>query len=542
MTCQLIKLTSVHKSFGSRPLFCDLSLSINRGDRMALIGANGCGKSTLARMMAGLEPADSGSVLFADSDICYLPQEVDCSLTISVDGYLQSIYGDLLRIQKQMCELEVIMASDSPHNLEAMLERYGALQDLFQRRGGYDLDHRFDRILTGLELTYITRDRPMVSLSGGEQRRVALAALLLRSPDLLILDEPTNHLDSKALTWLEEYLRSYQNALLIISHERDFINRTTNGILEISKEQTLTYFSGSYDDFVIERDRRYEEQEKAYEEYKSELKELYGWLKKQTYGLASPVASKDSNKMAYDRHGESVAKMHARRIAQTKVRLEELERNVVERPARRSWASMNFQASDLVSERVIEVEGVSKSYGNTPLFHNLSISVKKGDRIAIKGANGTGKSTLAKIICGLEAPDSGNVRIAPKARVVYLEQDWQSLIVTNTVLEEYRSVRGCVEDNELRAELHKYGLFVGQEVYQQVQSLSSGMKQRLKLAKALARKPDVLILDEPTNHLDLASVENLERALKAFAGTLIFISHDRRLVQALATGLVVFDL
>lgn len=535
MSQQLVKFTSVSKSYGPRSILEGVSFSISKGDRLALIGRNGSGKSTLARMLVGIEESDSGTISRIDSsDIAYLPQEIEVTEGLTLSGYLKTALGELDQLLQQMEHLEQLMAAEShPDELSNLLHSYGELQELFSQRGGYDSEHRLDQVLCGLGLEAIDKTRSMSSLSGGEQRRVALAALLLRSPTLLILDEPTNHLDLAALEWLESYLATYSNTLLVISHDREFLDRVTNGILELSEtSHIVTYFAGNYTAYVRESERREQEQLDAYDRYKQEAKGLHAFLKQQTFGLAGPSGPKDNNKMAYDKQGDSMAKLHARRTGQAKARLEELQRSPVERPSKPTWVSFHQETPELASEIALEATDISKRYNGGTLFTGLCLTIRRGERIALQGPNGCGKSTLARILAGVLTPDTGTARVAPQARLAYVEQGWESLCPHLSVLDEYRTVRGGLDEGELRSELYRYGLFTGCDVFRKVHTLSSGMKQKLKLAKAFACRPNVLILDEPTNHLDLKSIESLEKALRNFKGTLLLISHDRRLVES----------
>jgi len=502
----LLELKAITKAFGPKEVLGGIDLVIESGQRVALIGKNGVGKSTLVKIALGTLEADSGSRQCTES-VGYLPQEWQGDLERSVESYLKSALGPLEAIREEMELLEERMARGQ----EADLERYGELQESFERRGGYSSGHRLDEVIEGVGLEKIERSRPVSSLSGGEQSRLMLARLLLLSPDLLILDEPTNHLDLEALEWLEEQLKRYSGALLVISHDRRFLDVVAERIVELRPDGLRTFY-GNYHHYLQERERLYRKELDAYRRWQAEVKELRETIKKSTFNQAAPKGPKDRNIMAYDRHGELAQKGLASKIGRLRQRLEELEKEPLS-PPRRQWAlAYRLEPQPMVSERVVNVAG---------------LTVVKGERVVITGPNGCGKTTLLDQIYKGDA-------LAPSAVVGYLDQMQQLLDQEKTVLENYAKARAGLE-SELRAELHKFGLFGGEEVFQKVATLSSGQKQKLQLARCIAMGANLLLLDEPTNHLDLESIERLEGALLESGVTVVAVSHDRWFVEKVAT-------
>ncbi len=540
MSQQVLKLDRLTKYYGAKLILNEVSLTLNRRDRMALVGENGVGKTTLAKMMVGKEKPDIGQVIVsAKVDVGYLPQAVTFGLEggTTVQDYLKKSVGRLDLITSQMKSLEKRMSAPTlePEELEHILAQYGQLQEEFERKGGHDLDYRFKRVLSGLDIDYIDQNRSLSSLSGGEKTRVALAALLLRSPDLLILDEPTNHLDFEALDWLEMYLAQYQNCLFAISHDRQFLNKVVHQIVELSHtDHKITIYPGNYDFYLGEREKFYEKQMAAFWAQREEIKQLRSFIKTKTYSTGKGRGPTDRNKMAYKYHGQRTEKSIGREIQAAKYRLEELLANPL-KPVRRRWEiNPEFDPVALGSQDIIELIDISKQYDDRDLLAGVSEIIRNGDRIVLVAPNGTGKTTLLKIIMGMVRPDGGEVRIAKKAKLGYLDQDQETLDLNVTVLEEYRKVaRG--EEAEVRAQLNRYGLFSGDQVFQKVGSLSLGQRRKLQLAKLVSSRANVFILDEPTNYLDLTSLEEFERALQEFKGTILAVSHDRWFIKQIAT-------
>jgi macrolide transport system ATP-binding/permease protein len=510
----VVIVDSLSKSFGAKIVLDRVSFALHPGDRLALVGANGAGKSTLARLILGELSPDGGKILFK-GEIGYLPQdlsaqfEADCTMA----QFLRQRMGDLETLALKMHELEERMAEG-----EEVLHQYAEIQELFERRGGYRSDHRMEELLQGLELQAINPERPIGSLSGGERTRLFLAALLLSSPDLLVLDEPTNHLDEAALDWLESYLERYQNALLLISHDRHFLNRVATQIGEIN-DGHLTLFQGNYDKYLLERERRFLQEQTRYEKWREEMEELRQVIKKTTFSTAKPRKDPtDRDKLTFRHHGEAAEKSRSSKLKAARQRLEELEELQFPKPQRRWELSYRLNPHELVSAQVIRLN-----------IDGVDWTVHKGERVVITGPNGCGKTTLLNRIAHQEG-----TLLAPGAVIGYLDQMQGQLDEERSVLEEYATACAGAEET-LRADLRKYGLFGGEEVFLKVKELSSGQRQKLQLAKMIASRSNVWLLDEPTNHLDLESIERLERALLDYPITVLAVSHDRRFVERVAT-------
>lgn len=525
-----IKVNDVSKSYGAKRILKNISLTINERDRLGLIGENGSGKTTLCKILLGSEKPDNGSIEKREGiEIGYLPQEVEVfSKEMSVQKYFERALGSLDLIKQEMEVLEKDLKEEN-------LARYGELQDLWERRGGYELEHKVAKVKEGLFITHIGQDRLFTTLSGGEKTRVALAALLIFPPDLLILDEPTNHLDFQTLKWLEDYLSNFKNSLIVISHDREFLNKTITKIAAISVHtHEIEIFHGNYDSYLIEREKLLEKMLKIYEDYVEKIKSLKRELKHQSYSTKGPRLPTDSNIMAYDRKGEKSEKSKSSKIQAIKVELERLEQNPPRKPMESALKGFRFYEVNLPSQKPIKIEDLSKSFSGKVILKNVSKEIFRSDRIIIVGDNGCGKTTFLKLLMGEEKPDRGTITIEPSVKIGYLDQEQKSLCPENRVLEEYSLVKSG-DEGELREDLHKLGLFTSEEVFLKVKDLSLGQKQKLMLAKIVALKPNLLIMDEPTNHLDLLSLEELEKALLKFSHAIIAVSHDRRFIKKIAT-------
>jgi macrolide transport system ATP-binding/permease protein len=538
MSYEILKLNGLHKTYGAKLVLDNIHLNLNRGERAALVGENGTGKTTLARILTGEETADGGTMRFAPGAITgYLPQEVTAAPHISVQQYIEQALGALDALRRELEGLEHQMtAPQSEKEMAALLENYGTLQAEFDKRGGYTLAARLKEIFAGLSIEYLDTQRPLYSLSGGEKTRVALAALLLREPDLLILDEPTNHLDFAGIAWLETYLLNYPHALLMVTHDRHFINQVATHIIELSPvTHGLKVYFGNYEDFLAQRDAEYEKALGEYLDQRIEIKRLKRQAKQLVHNPRATPAMPDNDKMLFDAKKANSEQTRSKKIRDAKQRIAVLEETMPDNPAHHWTIRFEFAPLELHAQEPLRFSGLSKTYGDACLFSHISGVVPKGERIVLVAPNGTGKSTLLKLLIGQLTPDSGSVTIAGSAKIGYLDQEGETLNPAQNVLAAYREVAQG-EDRDLLAELHRSGLFTDASLpYKTVGELSLGQKRKLALARLIASKANVLLLDEPTNHLDLLSLEALEEALRHFPGAILAVSHDRWFVEHVAT-------
>lgn len=536
-TLQVLELAGIEKAFGATVVLDGVALLINRGDRIGLIGENGSGKTTLARIITGESLPDAGQCrLTPTMTIGYLPQEATMQDGLSVRGYLDRAMGGLDTLRERLAAAEAALAVPGlpKAQLEPLLTAYGELQEAYAARGGYEADYRIDQVFAGLGIAHIGRDRELVTLSGGEKTRVMLAGLLLSAPDLLILDEPTNHLDFAALNWLERYLAGYGGAVLAISHDRRFLNAVVTQIASLSAvTHRLTVYPGNYDAYLAAREREQAKQAAAYEQYQGEVSALQQEIKAKAFSAGKGRPRSDNDKFAKGFFAGRAAVLQSREIANAKQRLETLLENPVDRPERRWRIDPDFAPAPLVAREALRLTGVSKAYGGRPVLHGVTATVRAGEHVVLYGPNGCGKSTLIKILLGLETPDSGTCYHAPGAVIGYLDQEQESLNPALTALETYR--RGRVgPEGELRAALHRYAVFSDDQALRPVSALSVGQRRKLQIAGLIADRANILILDEPTNHLDLDSIEQFEAAIRDFPGTVLAVSHDRTFIERVA--------
>lgn len=536
MSFEFLRLENVRKYYGTKLILDGLDLSLNRGTRVALVGENGVGKTTLSHIITGEEEFDSGRVQLANNaQIAYLPQEVTGDDNITVKAYIESAMGELNTLRERMRELEQVMTNTE--NMDAILAEYGATQEKFEQRGGYEIDSKIEQIFDGLNINYIETDRLLNTLSGGERTRVALTGLLLREPDLLILDEPTNHLDFAGIEWLEKYLADYPHALLLITHDRTFINRVANVISELNAmTKQLHSYHGNYDNYLAQRNREYQQKVEAYNQQNNEMKSLQKFIKSQTHNTPGRMSHhEEGDKFIRFFKNMQSDKTKKRKITDARGRLEDIQEKRMDNPRHEWRVEFRFEPEPLGSAEPIRFEDVSKSFGDEALFEQVSTIVPNGERVVLVAPNGTGKSTLLRLIMGLQQADSGRIKISPSAIIGYLDQDGETLGMEQKVLDCFREVTQGT-DSELLAELHRSGLFSDASLPKKtVAELSVGQRRKLGLARIIAAKANLLLLDEPTNHLDPLSLEALEDALINFDGTILAVSHDRRFVEKVAT-------
>ena len=511
----MIQLSEITKTFGDRVLLDHITWQITARERVGLCGPNGAGKTTLLRMMAGLEEADSGAILKpAALTVGYLPQDGLTHSGRSVFEEASSAFARLLSMKAEMHTLEERLgdpAIPEPEH-EAMLARYSDLQDHFRLGGGYEIELRTGTVLQGLGFRTADFERPTETFSGGWQMRIALAKLLLGQPNLLLLDEPTNHLDLEARNWLEGYLNDYPHAVILVSHDRFFLDAVVTRIADLTL-RTLTDYVGNYSQYLVTHQARIEALRKAKREQDEEVARV---------------------KMFIDRF-----RYKATKAAQVQSRIKMLEKVVpIEVPPERKKIHFDFPTSAKSGRTVLELKHARKAYGDLVVFQNLDLHVERGDRIALVGPNGSGKSTLMRMLSGEEPPDSGERTEGHNVVMQYFAQDEATRMDPSpTVYETLASGSPLHMVAAIRNILGGF-LFSGDDVYKKVRVLSGGERTRLAVARMLLRPSNTLLLDEPTNHLDLDSKEVLLDALVAYGGTLIFVSHDRYFVERLATKII----
>ncbi|MGC4940346.1 ribosomal protection-like ABC-F family protein [Kribbella sp. DT2] len=515
-------LADVVRAPGGRTVLDGISQSVALGERIGVIGENGSGKSTLLRVLAGIDLPDSGQVrTHVPGGIGYLPQTPDLPPGDTVQDAVDHALHDLRELEAKMRSAEEELATE-PTNLDEVLQQYGELMEAFEARDGYAADARVEAAMHGLGLADIKRDRLLGSLSGGEQCRLGLACILAASPQLLLLDEPTNHLDAAALEWLEERLRDHPGSIVVVSHDRVFLERVTTALWEVDAEQhTVVRHGNGYAGFLQARQAARLRWEQEYEEWQEEMARQKDLARKAANTLASgprPDAE------AAGRHQRSVEKQISARVRQAKERVRRLEDNPVPRPP----APMRFTAKP---------QGGAATKGTLADLHQVkvegrldvrSLEIKTGDRLHIVGPNGAGKSTLLRVLAGDLAPDQGDVR--RPARIGWLPQQTVVAKPGEPLLRAYaRGLPGTPDEH--RGALLGLGLFRHHDLQTPVGKLSTGQLRRLDLARLLHRPVDLMLLDEPTNHLSPALVEDLENALSDYRGALIVVSHDRMLAR-----------
>ncbi len=532
---QILRVRQLQKYYGAKLILDEVSLSLNRGDRAALVGENGVGKSTLARLILRQEAAERGDIwLLPGAQVAYLPQEVRAPAQLTVGNYIEARIGELHKIRDRLHELEMQMGEGG--DLEDLLDEYGRLQEHFEARGGYTLESRIEQIFAGLGLRHIQPGRSMRSLSGGEQTRVGLAALLLQAPDLLILDEPTNHLDFAGLAWLEEYLLAYPHALLMITHDRRFINRLATSILDLSAvTRSLTSYPGNYTDYLAQRQAQYESQVAAYHAQLNQMKTLRARIKKETHGHRRPKRPDDGDKWIKFTAQQQVARTVGKAVRSAKTQLQQLEANALENPRHIWHIEFDFDPLPLTSQEPLRLDDLALQFGALQLFSGAKAVLRKGERVALVAPNGGGKTSLLRLITGELLPNKGGVTIMPGARLGYLDQTGASFDESRNILELLGEIGSDTPDSLLTL-LHRSGLFRDAHLASKsVAELSLGQRRKLGLACLIHSRANLLLLDEPTNHLDLLSLEALERALLAFPGAILAATHDRAFIDKVAT-------
>ncbi|MFS0879095.1 ABC transporter ATP-binding protein [Bacillus sp. 7586-K] len=506
----------IAKSFGGNLIFKDLSFEIHEGSRIGLVGRNGSGKTTLLRLIANQDTVDEGAIHWKKGlRIGYLAQIPDYQNLI-VKDVLKTAFEQLVSTESKLRKLEMEMGQEiAPRDLQILMEQYGKLQDDFILNGGYEMDAQMERVANGLKITELL-DKPFSLLSGGEKTKVGLGLSLLKKPDLLLLDEPTNHLDLMAIEWLAQFLEEYNGTIILISHDRYFLDEVVTKVLDMEDGEIDLYHT-NFSGYVKEKEERllrefqeYQEQQRKIKKMKEAIKRLRDWANRSNPPSAALHKRATNMQRALDR-------------------MEKLERPKIEVKK----MGIDFEANDRSGKDVIVLKGVSKSFGSRSLFEKVNMLVQYKDRAAIVGENGTGKSTLLKLILQENEPDNGMVKVGSNVKVGYLSQHVFQNIGDEKLIDVFRS-EVSVNEGEARHILAKF-LFYGPAVFRKVNQLSGGERMRLRLAQLMYQDINLLILDEPTNHLDIDSCEVLEEALEDFNGTILAVSHDRYFLNKLFT-------
>ncbi|HGA0702475.1 TPA: ribosomal protection-like ABC-F family protein [Bacillus cereus] len=510
----ICSVNNVTKSFGGNTIFENISLEIKNGERVGLVGRNGSGKTTIFGLLTGMESLDAGAIhMKKGTRIGHVAQIPKFDEVMTVYDVLSSAFKVEKELEKEMHALEKNMAVEQEQSaLEKLMERYGVIQEKFAFLGGYEIEANIMKVANGLQVTDLF-SRVFTELSGGEQTKVSLAYMLLQKPDLLLLDEPTNHLDLFAVEWLEQFLKEYTGTVIVISHDRYFLDEVVTKIFDLEDGEIHVYHT-NYSQFVEEKEERllqgfqaYQEQQKKIKKMKEAIKRLREWANQ-----ANPP-------------NEGLHK-RARNMERALERIEKLKRPILER----KQMGLQFEGQERSGKDVVVMKEVSKGFAGRPLFEQANLHVRFQERAAIVGRNGTGKTTLLKLLLEEINPDVGEIRIGSSVKIGYLSQHTYGNVKSN-VLEAFREYV-AVTEGEARHILAKF-LFYGPAVFKKVTQLSGGEKMRLRLAQLMYQDINFLILDEPTNHLDIESREVLEEALEQYNGTILAVSHDRYFLNKL---------
>ena len=506
----MISFSRINKQYGRQVLFVDASFQLNPGEKVGLVGPNGAGKTTLFRMIVGEERADDGEVTVPrKATIGYFRQDVEemsgrsvLDEAIAGSGRVGDLHHELEALQHAMGD------PDRAGEMDKILERFGEVQEEYDHLGGYALESQAREVLHGLGFDDARIDGDVGALSGGWKMRVAMARVLLGKPDVLLMDEPTNHLDIESIIWLESFLKNHQGALLMTSHDRDFMNRLVTRIAEIDGGE-ITAYSGNYDFYERERALREANREAAYARQQAMLAKEQRFIERFS--------------------------AHAAKAAQVQSRVKALDKiEKIELPKKRELVKFDFRRPPRSGDQVAVIEGVHKAYGSRVVYDGLSLTIRRGERWCVMGRNGAGKSTLLKMVAGALAPDQGSIALGASLKMGYFAQQALDLLDPSLTVWEQMQKDFPLESIGVLRNLLGAFQFPGDDVQKSIKALSGGEKTRLAMARMLLHPPNFLVLDEPTNHLDLATKEMLIGALSEFDGTMLFVSHDRAFLRGLA--------
>ena len=511
----VLSTANISKSFAGETLIEDADILINEGEKAALVGINGSGKTTFLKIVAGEMSPDSGIVTFAkNTSFAYLKQINNIDTDLTIEEELTTVIKPILDMEERFLKLQEEISKANEKELESLYAEYDRLQHALELNDAYMAKSKLTGILKGLGFIEEEFSRKVSTLSGGQKTRVYLAKILLTEPDIILLDEPTNHLDLSSIEWLESYLNNYKKAVLIVSHDRYFLDKIVTKVIDIDNKKVETY-NGNYTEFIKKKKELKESAMRAYLNREAQIKRQEEVIEKlKSFNREKSVKRAESRQKALDR-------------------IERIDKPTEER----SDMDLFFSQSIESGKDVLHIEGLSKSFGHRKLFENVNIDVKRGEHIAILGDNGTGKTTLLKILNNLTEPDSGYIRFGTNVSIAYYDQEHQVLDRNKTIFDEIHDEHPDMNNTEVRNVLASF-LFTGDEVFKPISSLSGGERGRVSLAKIMLSTANLIILDEPTNHLDITSKEILENAIRKFEGTVIYVSHDRYFINQTATRIL----
>ncbi len=510
----LVQLNNVGKSFNGEILISNINLKVEEAEKIGLIGVNGAGKSTLLKMIYGDLSHDEGEIIKSrGKTFAYLKQDSGLNLENSIKEEMLSVFNELLNVERELRQLEKLMSSqeiiEDYEKLEKIMKKYSSKTDYFVMQGGYEIEAKINTILNGIGFKNFDLNIKVSKLSGGQKTKLSLAKILLNEPDLLMLDEPTNHLDLEALNWLEGYLKSYKGAVLIVSHDRYFLDSTVSVIYEIERGKSKRY-TGNYSKYVSLKAEEKELHIKNYERQQEEIKRLQTFVDKNIVRATSAKAAKSKRKAI-------------ERMEKIDVPLGDLKK-----------VNMNFEIKSKSYKEVLQfkegIVSVGEGENKKILTEDLNFDLTRGDRVALIGPNGVGKTSLLKVLIGDLQLEHGSINWGKDVQIGYYDQEHEKLNPNNTILEEVWDDFPTMKESKIRGVLGRF-LFSGEDIFKKIGDLSGGEKSRVALSKLMLIEANLLLLDEPTNHLDLQSKEVLESALKDYEGTILFISHDRYFIN-----------